>query len=58
MIDEAFYCVLMGDFNVQPDNPTVKIDYIFVSKDLMVRSADILEMIASDHRPHVAIIEV
>lgn len=79
-------CVLMGDFNVQPDNPvlipvreklydtagefsfpklsfpsdnpTVKIDYIFVSKDLVVDSADIPEMIASDHRPHIATIEV
>lgn len=79
-------CVLMGDFNVQPDNPiltpiqqklydtagqfsspklsfpsdnpTVKIDYIFVSKDLVVNSADIPEIISSDHRPHIATIEL
>ena len=79
-------CVLMGDFNVQPDNPvlapimeklydtaemfsspkltfptdipSVKIDYIFVSKDIVVNEADIPEIIASDHRPHTATIEI
>ena len=77
-------CVLMGDFNVEPDNPVlrpimerlydtaqkfsspklslpsdvpnVKIDYIFVSKDISVCCADIPEIIASDHRPHIATI--
>ena len=75
-------CILMGDFNVAPDNtvlnpirermvdtgagfdaskmswpsdkPQIKIDYIFVSPDIEVISADIPEVIASDHRPHVA----
>ena len=79
-------CVLMGDFNVQSDNPVlapiieklydtaerfslpklsfptdvpnVKIDYIFVSEDLDVIEADIPEIIASDHRPHTATIEI
>lgn len=79
-------CVLMGDFNMQPDNPilnpimqrlydtandfsslkfsypsdnpTVKIDYIFVSKDIKVHCADIPAMVASDHRPYVAEIEI
>lgn len=79
-------CVLMGDFNMHPDNPTlapimqrlydtaqnfsspklsfpsdaptVKIDYIFVTDDLEVESADIPEIVSSDHRPHVATIEV
>jgi endonuclease/exonuclease/phosphatase family metal-dependent hydrolase len=78
-------CVLMGDFNMEPDNPilspimhrlydtaqnfsspklsfpsdtpTVKIDYIFVSKDLRVQYADIPEIVSSDHRPHIATIE-
>jgi endonuclease/exonuclease/phosphatase family metal-dependent hydrolase len=78
-------CVLMGDFNMEPDNPildpimrrlydtaqnfsspklsfpsdtpTVKIDYIFVSKDLKVQYADIPEIVSSDHRPHIATIE-
>jgi endonuclease/exonuclease/phosphatase family metal-dependent hydrolase len=79
-------CVLMGDFNMEPDNPilrpimqklhdtakdfstpklsfpsdtpSVKIDYIFVSKDLNVLCADIPAIISSDHRPHVATIEL
>lgn len=79
------HCVLMGDFNMEPDNPIlnpimqklydtaqafsapklsfpsdtpiVKIDYIFVSKDLKVQFADIPEIVSSDHRPHVATIE-
>ena len=78
-------CILMGDFNVEPNNPLldpirerltdtcrgfcgdklsfpsdkprVKIDYIFVSKDLEVISADVDEIIASDHRPHTAVIK-
>ena len=75
-------CVLMGDFNMTPDeatlipihermrdtaelfdapklssksdNPKVKIDYIFVSRDAEIISADIPAIVASDHRPHVA----
>jgi len=75
-------CILMGDFNVRPDNkvldpirvrmkdtadlfdkelfshpsdaPNVKIDYIFVSPDVEVVSADIPAIVASDHRPHTA----
>lgn len=38
-----------------PSNaPHVKIDYIFVSPDIKVISADIPNIIASDHCPHVA----
>jgi endonuclease/exonuclease/phosphatase family metal-dependent hydrolase len=79
---EKEQCILMGDFNVKPDNPTlvplrermtdlatafdapklsfpsdnptIKIDYIFVSPDIQLIEADIPELIASDHRPHVA----
>ena len=75
-------CILMGDFNVTPDNdvllpirermkdtaelfdepkmsfpsdkPHCKIDYIFVSRDIEVVSADIPAIVASDHRPHTA----
>lgn len=75
-------CILMGDFNVTPDDevlkpirermkdaadlfdepllsfpsdkPDRKIDYIFVSPDVEVISADIPEIVASDHRPHTA----
>lgn len=79
-------CILMGDFNMPPnndtllpiresmidagellsssklsfpsDNPYMKIDYIFVSKDIIVTAADIPAIIASDHRPHTASIEI
>jgi len=40
------------------DKPIIKIDYIFVDKNTKVCSADILEIIASDHRPHIATIEI
>lgn len=36
------------------DKPQIKIDYIFVSPDIEVVSADIPAIVASDHRPHVA----
>ncbi len=38
-------------------NPTVKIDYVFVTPDIKVISADIPEIIASDHRPYIVEIE-
>ena len=40
------------------DNPTQKIDYIFVSPDIEVVSADIPAIVASDHRPHLAEIKI
>ena len=40
------------------DAPFVKIDYLFTSHDIKVLSADIPEIIASDHRPHTAAIEI
>ena len=39
------------------DKPRVKIDYIFVSPDIKIISADIPEIVASDHRYHIAEIE-
>lgn len=75
-------CILMGDFNIEPDNevlnpirermidtadlfkepllswpsdnPTIKIDYMFVSRDIEVISADIPAIVASDHRPYIS----
>ena len=79
-------CILMGDFNVTPDNPVLapirarmkdtadyftapalsfpsdtpdrKIDYVFVSPDIEVISAEIPAIVASDHRPHTAEIKL
>lgn len=79
-------CILMGDFNITPDNPLlapikekmrdaslgfcestptwpsdnpqIKIDYIFVTPDIEVEYASIPEIIASDHRVHIAKINV
>lgn len=79
-------CILMGDFNVIPDDdvlkpirscmtdvaecfdkpllsfpsdkPDRKIDYIFVSPDVKIISADIPGIIASDHRPHTATVSI
>ena len=40
------------------DKPDRKIDYIFVSGDVEVVSADIPAVILSDHRPYTALLEV
>jgi endonuclease/exonuclease/phosphatase family metal-dependent hydrolase len=40
------------------DNPSRKIDYILVSDDITVIEADIPDIVASDHRPHTAVIEI
>ena len=40
------------------DKPTVKIDYIFVSEGIKVHSADIPPVVVSDHRPHIAQLEL
>ena len=73
-------CILMGDFNIKPDDPllapirermkdaaelftepklsfpsdvpTIKIDYIFTSKDIEIVAADIPAIVGADHRPH------
>jgi len=40
------------------DNPTMKIDYIFVSKDIKTLSAGVIDAVTSDHRPYYAEIEI
>ena len=40
------------------DKPHEKIDYIFVTPDIKVLAADIPAIVASDHRPHTAQIEI
>ena len=48
----ASFCPLKPSF---PSNePRIRIDYIFVSPDIEVVSADIAPIVASDHRPHIA----
>ena len=41
-------------YSYPSDEPRVKIDYIFVSRDIEVVSADIPALVVSDHRPHTA----
>ena len=38
----------------QSDAPTIKIDYIFVSPDVEILNAEVLDIVASDHLPHIA----
>ncbi len=45
-------------FSFPSDNPNRKIDYIFVTPDIEVVSADIPVIVASDHRPHTAEINI
>ena len=40
------------------DVPDRKIDYIFATPDWQVTAADIPEIVASDHRPHTATVEL
>lgn len=39
------------------DKPQIKIDYIFTSRDINVVEADIPDIVSSDHRPHIAVID-
>ena len=57
MVDTAikFEC---DKLSFPSDVPTEKIDYIFVSPDVEVVSADIPSIVASDHRPHIAEIKM
>lgn len=79
-------CILMGDFNMTPENPIFnpirermvdtsqyfsepklsfpsdkpdrKIDYLFVTPDVQVIEADIPAIVAADHRPHTATVNL
>ena len=79
-------CILMGDFNMKPDNsllvpifermqdaakqisgeaftfpsdkPDRKIDYIFTTHDIKISFASVPNIVASDHLPHAAILEI
>ncbi len=43
-------------FTYPSDAPKKKIDYIFVTEDIEIEAAEIPKIIASDHRPHTAIL--
>ena len=49
--------LIEGDTASYPSpDPTQKIDYIFATKDIRIESAEIPAIVASDHRPHTAVI--
>ena len=43
-----------GTMSFPSDEPRIKIDYIFTSRDCTVQSADIPAVVVSDHRPYFA----
>ena len=45
-------------FTFPSDKPVKRIDYIFVSKDVKVLDADVINVVSSDHRPAVATVEI
>ena len=51
---DAADCFDIPKLSFPSDYPDRKIDYIFLSRDIEVISADIPAVIASDHRPHTA----
>jgi endonuclease/exonuclease/phosphatase family metal-dependent hydrolase len=56
MKDAAAY--IRGECATYPsDAPRDKIDYIFVTKDIEIESAEIPKIVASDHRPHTAVLK-
>ena len=56
-MQDASECIKGDVFSFPSDKPRVKIDYVFVSKDIKIESSEIPNIVASDHRPHTAILE-
>ena len=57
MKDAAAY--IRGECATYPsDAPNIKIDYIFVTRDITVEGAKIPATVASDHRPHTAALKI
>ncbi|MBQ3589558.1 MAG: endonuclease/exonuclease/phosphatase family protein [Clostridia bacterium] len=49
---------MSGNIKTFPSNePRIKIDYIFLSPDIKIKSAEVVNKIASDHRPIIVEIE-
>lgn len=57
-MNDTSACVTQPLLSFPSDAPDCKIDYIFASRDLEILSADIPSVVASDHRPHTAEIEL
>ena len=57
MVDTA--CLFEKELLSFPsDKPTMKIDYLFTSPDVKALQADIPAVVASDHRPYIALVEI
>ena len=57
MVDTA--CLFEKELLSFPsDEPTMKIDYLFTSPDVKALQADIPAVVASDHRPYIALVEI
>ncbi len=54
-VSQKFVTPLLSFPSDQPDR---KIDYIFVTPDIEVLEADIPAIVASDHRPHTAVVTI
>lgn len=56
--DTASYFSNEKFFTYDSINPLAKIDYVFASDDFKVVSAEVPDIVASDHRPFVSVLEV
>ena len=55
-MQDAATCIVGEALSYPSDKPHVKIDYIFATKDITIESSEIPAIIASDHRPHTAVL--
>lgn len=49
-------CLISENYTYPSDNPKIKIDYIFVSKDMEINDSQIINEVVSDHLPHITTI--
>lgn len=49
-------CLISENYTYPSDNPKIKIDYIFVSKDMEIKDSQIINEVVSDHLPHITTI--
>lgn len=58
IMTDASDTIIGSKLSFPSDKPDRKIDYVFVSRDIKVVSAEVPAVVASDHRPHTADIEI